>query len=228
MAPFGVVNPDMANAASETRREQPAVLDRARALVARNAWVGAYEAFSAAQRVASLDAADFERFATAAYLSGHDRESTEVWARAHQSFLGTGDVERAVRCAFWLAFGLLDKGEHARGGGWLARGRRLLETGSHDCVEQGYLLIPLNSAPRCTPIWQSPRRQPTISSGRNARSSSTRYALSWRKDGMHSGRTISVERVPRASRPRSHDSSRILRYRQCPLKSCVASQRRPC
>ena len=51
-------------------------------------------------------------------------------------------MERAARCAFWLAFGLLiQQGEPARSGGWLARGRRLLDEGQHDCVEQGYLLL---------------------------------------------------------------------------------------
>jgi hypothetical protein len=40
-----------------------------------------------------------------------------------------------------LAFGLLNNGELARGGGWLARAWRLLE-GHPNCVEQGYLLLP--------------------------------------------------------------------------------------
>jgi tetratricopeptide (TPR) repeat protein len=52
-------------------------------------------------------------------------------------------VERAVRCAFWLAFGLLNRGEQARGGGWIARARRLLDEGRRDCVERGYLLLPV-------------------------------------------------------------------------------------
>ena len=54
-----------------------------------------------------------------------------------------GDAERAARCAFWLAFGLLGAGDFARGGGWLARARRLLDDGRRDCVEQGYLLFPV-------------------------------------------------------------------------------------
>jgi ATP/maltotriose-dependent transcriptional regulator MalT len=37
----------------------------------------------------------------------------------------------------------LNRGEVARGGGWLARARRLLDDAQLDCVEQGYLLIPL-------------------------------------------------------------------------------------
>jgi len=44
--------------------------------------------------------------------------------------------------AFWLAFHFLNRGDFARGG-WLARARRLLDDGQHDCAEQGYVLLPL-------------------------------------------------------------------------------------
>jgi tetratricopeptide (TPR) repeat protein len=53
-----------------------------------------------------------------------------------------GSIERAVRCAFWLAIGLLEWGSVAQGGGWLARAHRLLDEGDLDCVERGYLLLP--------------------------------------------------------------------------------------
>jgi DNA-binding NarL/FixJ family response regulator len=93
-------------------------------------------------RNAPLAPDDLERLATAAYLLGKATESTSLWTRAHQELLSRGDVERAARCAFWLAFGLVNRGEHARGG-WTARARRLLDDGRHDCVEQGYLLLPV-------------------------------------------------------------------------------------
>jgi DNA-binding NarL/FixJ family response regulator len=38
---------------------------------------------------------------------------------------------------------LLDRGETARGGGWLARARRILDDTQADCVEQGYVLVPI-------------------------------------------------------------------------------------
>ena len=50
-------------------------------------------------------------------------------------------MRRAARCAFWIGFGLMLKGDMAQGGGWLGRARRLVE-GDDDCVEQGYLLVP--------------------------------------------------------------------------------------
>jgi len=109
----------------------------------RQAWSDAFAQLSAADRTAPLEPEDLERLATAAYLIGRDGDSADVWARAHQVFLSRGGLERAVRCAFWLAFGLLNRGEHARGGGWLARAQRLLDDGENDCVEQGYLLLPV-------------------------------------------------------------------------------------
>ncbi|MEJ7670244.1 MAG: hypothetical protein WKH97_16265 [Casimicrobiaceae bacterium] len=50
---------------------------------------------------------------------------------------------RAVRCAFWLGLHFLFRGETGRATGWLARAQRLLEREDRDCVEHGYLLLPV-------------------------------------------------------------------------------------
>ena len=118
-------------------------LDRGRESFGRRAWADAFVKLSAADRETPLAPEDLERLATAAYLLGRDADSDDIWARAHHEWLRLGGAERAARCAFWLAFGLLNRGELARGGGWLARARRLLDDGQLDCVEQGYLLIPV-------------------------------------------------------------------------------------
>jgi DNA-binding NarL/FixJ family response regulator len=115
-------------------------LQQGRASFARQAWSEAYAQLSAADRRAQLEPEDLERLAMAACLLGSDAESDEFWTRAHQEFLNRGDSQRAARSAFWLAFGLLNRGEHARAGGWLGRAARLLP--SADCVEHGYLLFP--------------------------------------------------------------------------------------
>lgn len=117
-------------------------LDRGRDAFARRAWKDAYEQLAAADRAAPLEPQDLERLATAAYLLGKDADSDDLLARAHQAYLARGDAARAARCAFWLGFGLLDRGEHAQAGGWLARARRVLDDGRKDCVERGYLLVP--------------------------------------------------------------------------------------
>jgi DNA-binding CsgD family transcriptional regulator len=118
-------------------------LDRGRESFGRRAWADAFAQLSAADREAPLEAEDLERLATAAYLIGRDDDGADAGARAHHAFLRRGSVERAVRGAFWLAFSLLNRGEAARGGGWLARARRLLDDLQQDCVEQGYLLYPV-------------------------------------------------------------------------------------
>jgi ATP/maltotriose-dependent transcriptional regulator MalT len=118
-------------------------LDRGLESFERRAWLDAFDQLSAADRQTPLAPEDLERLATAGYLAGRDTDSDEAWARAHHEWLRLGRADRAARCAFWLAFGLLNRGEVARGGGWLARARRLLDDAQLDCVEQGYLLIPL-------------------------------------------------------------------------------------
>ena len=107
------------------------------------AWRDAYRHLSAADQQHSLNAEDLDRLARAAYLIGQTGAATDVWERAHHAFLGRGEIASAVRCAFWLGLSLVLRGEHARGGGWLGRSQRLLEDAALDCVEQGYLRMPM-------------------------------------------------------------------------------------
>jgi DNA-binding NarL/FixJ family response regulator len=117
-------------------------LDRGRGAFGQRAWADAYSGLSAADREAPLSPEDLERLAMAAYLVGRDDDSGGIWARAYHERLRLGNAPRAAWCAFLLGFTLLNRGESARGGGWLARARRLLDDGHLDCVEQGYLLLP--------------------------------------------------------------------------------------
>ncbi|HET9559063.1 MAG TPA: helix-turn-helix transcriptional regulator, partial [Actinomycetota bacterium] len=89
-----------------------------------------------------LDGDNLELAATTAYLGGRVSDAMEGLQRAQQYHARQGDHRRAARCAFWLGFMLLDRGELAQGSGWLARARRLLEHEPPDCAEQGYLLLP--------------------------------------------------------------------------------------
>ena len=117
-------------------------LERGREAYARQEWGEAYRRLSSADREEPLGPDDLERLATAAFLLGKEEESALVWGRAHQAFLAAGQRSPAVHCAFRVGIGLLEKGELARGRGWLARARRLLEGAAPDCLEQGYLLLP--------------------------------------------------------------------------------------
>lgn len=87
--------------------------------------------------------ADLERLALSAYLLGRDDEYLDALDRAHSAHRSAGDDLPAVRCAFWLGFRLLMRGETGRANGWLARAQRLLERQQHECAERGYLLLPL-------------------------------------------------------------------------------------
>lgn len=127
---------------------QKSVLDalaRARDAVRSQAWSAAFSAFVEADRQAPLECGDLELFSTAGHLIGKDAESGEALARAHQGYLARGEVRRAARCAAWLSFVSQLRGDSAQASGWLSRGRRLLESDG-DCVEKGYLLLPVGMA----------------------------------------------------------------------------------
>jgi DNA-binding CsgD family transcriptional regulator len=117
-------------------------LDQGRTAIDRRRWVDAYAHLSEADRGAALEPEDLERLAMAAHLVGKDGECVNLLERAHHGLVSAGDEERAARCAFWLGFNLMNSGEFARAGGWLARARRLLDDGERDCVERGFLLLP--------------------------------------------------------------------------------------
>lgn len=114
-------------------------IGRAREAFNRQAWRRAYDELSAAAVVEPLEVDDLERLASAAYLAGLSDASRSAWISAHERCAHVGDVARAVRCAFWLAFALLNAGDLARGGGWVDRAQRLLDDRRIDCVERGYL-----------------------------------------------------------------------------------------
>jgi DNA-binding CsgD family transcriptional regulator len=118
------------------------MLETGRDAFLRRNWTDAYVHLAAADREEPLPPDDLERLATAACLIGKDAESTDIWARAHQEYLAGGAVARAARCAFWLAAALMHHGERVRAGGWIARARELVQDGP-ECVEQGYVLLPL-------------------------------------------------------------------------------------
>ncbi|MEU2004977.1 LuxR C-terminal-related transcriptional regulator [Rhodococcus sp. NPDC019627] len=109
----------------------------------RRDWSVAYTQLSNADRQEPLEGTDLERLAVAAYLIGEDDAATEFWTRAVNQWGHSSDPVSAARCAFWLGLALSLRGEQVRGGGWLGRARKLLDTTGVDCPERGYLLVPL-------------------------------------------------------------------------------------
>jgi len=114
-------------------------LERGRDAYRCRVWADAFGQLSLADKQKGLGPEDLERLATAAYLTGRDPVPHRT--RAYQELVRRGDVPGAVRCAFWLTFVLLNRGEVAHGSGWLTRARRLLPP-TLDCAERGYLLLP--------------------------------------------------------------------------------------
>jgi len=117
--------------------------DRGRRSFDEHAWGDAYAGLAAADEDSPLEPADLERLAFAACLVGKDAVAVDVWARAHHEWLQRGDPARAARCAVWPALWLLLNGEIAGASGWLARARQVLDECGLDCVELGYVLVPV-------------------------------------------------------------------------------------
>ena len=76
-------------------------------------------------------------------MIGHGDDYLDVLERAHRAHVASGAVLCAVRCAFWVGMQLAITGEMGGATGWLGRAQRLLERDGRDCVERGYLLLPL-------------------------------------------------------------------------------------
>lgn len=83
---------------------------------------------------------DLERQATSAYLHGADHATEALWIRAQSEHLQHENLPRAARCIFWLVLDLSNRGEWARGNGWLARGLHLLEP-ANDSAALGLLSV---------------------------------------------------------------------------------------
>lgn len=115
-------------------------LELGRAAFAANSWADAFTFLAAADEASPLGPDDLETLASAAYLTGRHDLCTDAWARAHRAFATQGDDERAAGCALWLAFTLVNRGEFARAAGWVGRAVELLEGGTRDCAQRGFLL----------------------------------------------------------------------------------------
>jgi DNA-binding CsgD family transcriptional regulator len=90
-----------------------------------------------------LEAPDLVLLSQSAYLLGREEEFMMFLERAHHAYLERGEILLAVRCAFWLGMNLALRGEVGPATGWLGRAQRLVERESEDCVERGYLLMPV-------------------------------------------------------------------------------------
>src|SRR6266511_2963046 len=104
------------------------------------AWKDAYESLSRADQAAPLGAEDLELLATSAFMLGRLDDFLSVIERAHHAYLG---VNLSIR------------GEMGRATGWFGRAQRLVEREGRECVEQGYLLLPVAMQPLATGSYET-------------------------------------------------------------------------
>lgn len=113
--------------------------ERGRELYARRDWADAFASLSRAARAAP----DLELLATSAYMLGRDADYFDALERAHHAHLDAGNRLRAAYCALWMGINLMLQREVGPATGWIARAQRLVDRENRDCVERGYLLIPV-------------------------------------------------------------------------------------
>jgi DNA-binding CsgD family transcriptional regulator len=107
---------------------------------ARRAWGEACAQLTAADADLPLSPQHLEQLAVAAYCIGKADVSSEAWSRAHTGYLQAGEVENAAMAAAWCSFALLNNGEFALGGGWLARVQALCDEHNLDCPARWFVL----------------------------------------------------------------------------------------
>lgn len=109
-------------------------------------WPDAVGQYTAADHDEELPAGDLEQLATSVILTGQGSEGVDILARAHLKYLADGDYPAAARCAVWIGMNLILLGEPARGAGWLARARRIVEDLPEPCPFEGLLSVPVGLA----------------------------------------------------------------------------------
>lgn len=116
-------------------------LVRAREAFSAQSWATAFACFDELDH-AVLDATDLELFARSAFLLGREDDCVRLLERAYHRRLDADEAGEAAECAFWLAFNLMNRGEMAQAGGWLARAGELSGAMPADHPVRGLLLVP--------------------------------------------------------------------------------------
>jgi len=123
------------------RGQHSELLAHARQCATDGKYAAAFAAFTSADRCAPLQVDDLDLLSISAYLSGRDIEFHQVVERLHRIHADHGNGAAAARCAFWIGFDFLLRGDLGQSNAWLARGEEHIA--GRDCVERGYLLLPI-------------------------------------------------------------------------------------
>jgi DNA-binding CsgD family transcriptional regulator len=115
-------------------------LDSGRKAFAARAWAAARDHFERADP-AKLTPVDWQSLATAAYLVADRDSAVRAWQQAFTLHSTAGDRVAAAMDAQWIAYVYNTSGNVAVGGGWVARGLRLLEGEPEDAEARGFFLM---------------------------------------------------------------------------------------
>ncbi len=106
-------------------------------------WEAAFAEMSDADQTGMIvNGNNLRDFATAAYMTGREDKYLDLMARAFEVYTYANATPDAAQTAFWIGLTLIFRGEHGRGGGWLARAGHLVDEADTDCAAAGYLLLP--------------------------------------------------------------------------------------
>jgi DNA-binding CsgD family transcriptional regulator len=119
-------------------------VDRGREAYEQRAWLDAYEALSRADARSPLATQDLELLAVSASMVGRIGDYLALLERTHHAYLESDQLLRAAGAAIWIGMNLAARGEVGPAGGWFARAQRLVERDGRDCMERGWLLVPLS------------------------------------------------------------------------------------
>ncbi len=117
------------------------ILQIARSEYEKSRWLSASQSMRELS-VDQLSSDDLERLAICAAMTGDRVQFDDYMELAFEAHNENGSIRAAARCAFWLGFEMMRRGEHGRGGGWLGRVSQLLDNVHEDCPERGFLLVP--------------------------------------------------------------------------------------
>ncbi|HVD23374.1 MAG TPA: tetratricopeptide repeat protein, partial [Lapillicoccus sp.] len=121
-------------------RQTTSDLESGRKAFADRAWATARDHFGRADP-GTLTPVDWHSLATAAYLVADRDSAIRAWQQAFSLHSTAGERVAAAMDAQWIAYVHNTSGNVAVGGGWVARGLRLLEGEPEDAEARGFFLM---------------------------------------------------------------------------------------
>ena len=121
-------------------RQTAGDLESGRKAFADRAWATARDHFGRADP-GTLTPVDWHSLATAAYLVADRDSAIRAWQQAFSLHSTAGERVAAAMDAQWIAYVHNTSGNVAVGGGWVARGLRLLEGEPEDAEARGFFLM---------------------------------------------------------------------------------------